>query len=83
MKMRRFWLLRALKIVLFATLLAAGLGEIVVHLWNWLMPEIFGVHAITFWQGVGLLVLGRILFGGFHRRPHGGRCSPPRAVVQV
>ena len=40
-------------------------GWIVVWLWNWLMPAIFGLPTITFWQGVGLFILGKILFGGF------------------
>jgi hypothetical protein len=40
-------------------------GEVVMHLWNWLLPPLFGWHAITFWQGLGLLILCRILFGGF------------------
>jgi len=40
-------------------------GEVVMHLWNWLLPTLFGLHAITFWQALGLLVLCRILFGGF------------------
>jgi len=39
-------------------------GEIVMHLWNWLMPALFGLKLITFWQGLGLLVLARILVGG-------------------
>lgn len=39
-------------------------GEIVMHLWNWLMPAIFGLKVITFWQGLGLLVLARIMVGG-------------------
>jgi hypothetical protein len=47
-------------------------GEIVMHLWNWLMPMLFGWHAITFWQGLGLLVLCRILFGGFGGSNKGG-----------
>ncbi len=43
-----------------------------LHLWNWLLPELFGWRQITFWQAVGLLALCRILFGGvsgrgFHR----------------
>jgi hypothetical protein len=47
-------------------------GEIVLHLWNWLLPSLFGWRQITFWQAVGLLTLCRILFGGvsgrgFHR----------------
>jgi hypothetical protein len=40
-------------------------GEVVMHLWNWLLPSLFGWRVITFWQALGLLVLCRILFGGF------------------
>lgn len=40
-------------------------GWIVMLLWNWLMPEIFGLTTITYWQGWGLLVLSSILFKGF------------------
>lgn len=40
-------------------------GEAVMHLWNWLAPALFGFRQITFWQGLGLLVLCRILFGGW------------------
>ena len=45
-------------------------GELVMHLWNWLAPTIFGWKAITFWQAFGLLALCRILFGGWGG--HGG-----------
>ena len=45
-------------------------GEVVQHLWNWLLPELFGWRQITFWQALGLLALCRILFGGFGG--HGG-----------
>ena len=42
-------------------------GTIVMHLWNWLLPELFGWSRIGFWQTLGLLALCRILFsGGFH-----------------
>jgi len=40
-------------------------GEIVLHLWNWLLPGLFGWRQLTFWQALGLLALCRILFGGF------------------
>jgi hypothetical protein len=43
------------------------LGFATMELWNVLIPQIFGLHRISFWQGVGLVVLSRILFGGFHR----------------
>ncbi len=38
-------------------------GELVMRLWNWLLPELFGWRTITFWQALGLLLLCRILFG--------------------
>jgi hypothetical protein len=40
-------------------------GEIVLQLWNWLLPPLFGWRELTFWQALGMLVLCRILFGGF------------------
>lgn len=40
-------------------------GFVIMWLWNWLMPEIFGLITITYWQAVGLLILFKILFGGF------------------
>src|SRR5438067_9046483 len=53
--------LAILGIVLF---IAIG-GEVVLQLWNWLLPPLFGWRQITFWQAVGMLALCRILFGGF------------------
>ena len=40
-------------------------GTIVMALWNWLLPALFGWREINFWQALGLLMLCRILFGGF------------------
>jgi len=42
----------------------AGLVWAVSALWNWLMPSIFGLHAISYWQALGLMALSWILFGG-------------------
>ncbi|MGA9071816.1 MAG: hypothetical protein WB424_16245 [Terracidiphilus sp.] len=48
-------------------------GEVVMHLWNWLLPMLFGVSTITFWQALGLVLLSRILFGRWgHGRHRGG-----------
>ncbi len=55
-------------IILFALGLIAfmaAFGYIVMLLWNWLMPTLFGLTAITFWQAVGLTALCKLLFGGF------------------
>ncbi len=38
------------------------LGYPVMLLWNWLMPEIFGLPQITFWQAIGINLLSTILF---------------------
>lgn len=46
-------------------------GEIVLHLWNWLLPSLFGWRQITFWQALGILVLCRVLFGGLGMHGHG------------
>lgn len=69
--MNRHRILKGIKIVLFVAVAAVVLGFVVRGLWNTLIPPIFGWHVITFWQALGLLILSKILFGGFHR--HGGR----------
>ena len=69
--MRRFWILRGLKFVLFAIVLLAVLGAVVMSLWNWLLPALFGWPAISFAQAIGVLVLSKLLFGGFRGSGHG------------
>jgi len=60
---------KGLKVALFAIVLIAVLGFVVMSLWNSLMPPLFGLHLIHFWQAVGLLLLSKILFGGFRGGP--------------
>ena len=50
-------------------------GAIVMLLWNWLLPPLFGFHELTFWRAIGILALSRILFGGLGMRggPRGWR----------
>ncbi len=66
--MKRNRIARILKFALFAVLFVTVFSFVVMRLWNWLIPAVFGWHVITFWQAVGLLVLSKILFGGFHGR---------------
>ena len=56
--------------LVFVTIVIAGFGSAVWQLWNHLMPAIFGLPAIGFWQAVGLLALSWLLFGGM-RGPFG------------
>jgi hypothetical protein len=65
------WVKRGLKIGAIGLVAVAVFGCVVMSLWNWLAPAVFGLHSITFWQALGVLILSKILFGGFHGR-HGG-----------
>lgn len=60
------------QILFFALLSIAGIvffgfifGYIIMWLWNQLMPEIFKLPTISYWQGIGLFILARILLGSF------------------
>lgn len=53
-------------LVLCPPVIFFGVTWIVMTLWNCLLPEILGVKSISFWQAMGILVLSKILFGGFH-----------------
>ena len=62
--MRRHWI-RLIKIGLAVTVFITGFGQAVLQLWNHLMPGIFGLPRVSFWQAVGLLALSWILFGSW------------------
>ncbi len=71
------------KVIIFAPIAILGMtlfifigGEIVMLLWNALVPPLFGLPTISFWQALGILVLCRILFGGFGM--HGSQRSHSR-----
>jgi hypothetical protein len=62
--------LKVLKIAKYAALGLVGavalilvIGVFVMWLWNWLMPDIFGLKTITIWQAWGLLLLAHLLLG--------------------
>ena len=65
-------------------LLVAICGEVVMHLWNWLAPTLFGWHQISFWQALGMLVLCRILFGSWGGHgPNPGRSASRRVTAEA
>ena len=73
--MKARWV-RALKIGAIGITAVVVFGFVVMSLWNWLAPEVFGARTIGFWQALGILVLSKILFGGFHGRPGHGKPQP-------
>lgn len=68
-------ILKGIGIGVLVIVLFFALGYVVMTLWNWLMPPIFGLHSITYWQAYGLLILSKILFGGLRG---GGNCAGRR-----
>jgi hypothetical protein len=64
--------------VAFAAIFALLFGWLVMILWNWIMPPIFHLAEIGYWQGFGILLLAKIIFGAFGSRgPRGGWRGPP------
>jgi hypothetical protein len=59
-------------IIVFVVAIVGLLGLVVMSLWNELIPSLFHGPVLGFWQAVGLLVLCRLLFGGF-KGHHGHR----------
>jgi len=62
--------------LVIASLVAVFFGWFVEQLWNWLMPTLFHLPTVTFWQAAGLVLLSRILVGhggGHHKHHHGPR----------
>ncbi len=66
---------RGIKVLLMVpvvVMVVALVGFLFMLLWNGLMPGLFGLRAIGYWQALGILILSRILFGGgFRGRSHG------------
>src|SRR5437016_9070577 len=80
---------RLTKMILLVPLAILGIliftaigGGVVMLLWNWLAPALFGLRLITFWQAIGLLALCRILFGGFGLGGGGGHRSGSRRRME-
>ena len=49
-------------------------GWLVMLLWNWLMPTIFHLGMIGYWEAFGIVILGKLIFGGIPGgRGHGHR----------
>lgn len=51
--------------LLFIPLFILAITAVTMWLWNAILPQLFAVGSISFWQALGLLILSRILFGGF------------------
>ena len=64
--------MRIVRVLLMVIVAFLVFGFVTMQLWNWLMPAIFGLRTISYLQAFGLLLLSKILLGGF-AAPWGGR----------
>ncbi|HWK05498.1 MAG TPA: hypothetical protein VNS58_17785 [Puia sp.] len=72
--MKRFWIRKVAGFICLAVVGVMVFSGIVMLLWNALLPELFHFPVISFWQALGLLILTKLLFGGFRGGgPRGGR----------
>ena len=80
--MKGFRMFKVFKIIVLVALALTVFGFVTEHLWNWLMPAIFGLKSITFLQALGLVVLSKILLGGFHKHGGGGHRGWKRGMEE-
>ncbi|KAB7528844.1 hypothetical protein F8C76_13395 [Flagellimonas olearia] len=74
--------LKVIAMVILGILFLLLANYVLMWLWNWLMPDIFGLPTVTYWQALGIFVLAKLIFGfGFgddkggkkshHKKKHG------------
>ena len=78
---RGFWVRKIVMGIVFGIAAVLLFGFIVMNLWNAILPAVIHVSAITFWQAIGILLLSKILFGGF-RGGWGGRRAQWKEKMQ-
>lgn len=57
--------MRILRFVILGLIFVAAMGFLTMFLWNWLIPVLFQGPEIRFEQALGLMLLGRLLVGGW------------------
>lgn len=70
--MKRNWKRKISYIILAAVAGVFIFTGVVMLLWNAILPAVLHVGLISFWQAMGILVLAKLLFGGFRGRRHMG-----------
>lgn len=63
--MKKLWIKKGLMFITLFIAFVLLLGLVVMGLWNAILPAVLGIKVITFTQALGILLLSKILFGGF------------------
>ena len=64
-------------VIIFSALFLLAI-YVLMRLWNWLMPDLFGLATINYWQALGIMVLAKLLFGFGGGGKNKGRSSHKR-----
>lgn len=78
--MKKFWIKKGIMFLCFFIVAMLAFGLLVMGLWNAILPAVLGVKTITYLQALGILLLSKILFGGFKGGWRGGRRHQPRWI---
>ena len=62
---KRFWVIKCIGFAILAVGFAAFVSYVVMRLWNGVLVDVTTVKMISYPQAIGILVLSKILFGGF------------------
>jgi len=54
---------KIIALVILGILIFLLANYLLMRLWNWLMPNLFGVGTVTYWQALGVFILAKLLFG--------------------
>ncbi len=74
--MKKLWIKKGIMFLFIFIAAVLVFGLVVMGLWNAILPAVLGVKTITFTQALGILVLSKILFGGFGGGGRRWRGSP-------
>jgi hypothetical protein len=77
MRFRGRWVAKGAASVVLVLAVVAVVSFVVMSLWNALIPNLFHGPVLQYLQAVGLLILCRLLFGGFRGRGHGWQSHGP------
>ncbi|WP_375326082.1 hypothetical protein [Flagellimonas sp. GZD32] len=54
---------KVIAMIILGTIIFLLANYLLMRLWNWLMPDLFGVGTVTYWQALGIFILAKLLFG--------------------
>ena len=67
MSNKKFWIKKVIGFTVCGATIVALFGYVTMLLWNNVLAEVTPIKPINFWQSLGLLLLSKILFGGFNK----------------